>query len=641
MDTLGIFAAYFGVQDRQHTQQAFAELLGESDESDQYDSHVARLHSPMFQGEIVSTKSILALSATMLVIGGMAAFFLYFYPNGRIDVSHVLFASESPHPPLVDPISPAPALASAGDGPTVLWTQHNRAAPTHVVVAAANPQPLLMDPISPTPALASAGDVPPVMWTPHDRAAPTLSERRSTPSPVASMASSMMGQQIALHTPSGTVKNIISSSTSIAVTTSTVTTTTLTTTMESEAKFFQRVKTEFPPPANWSCEKNCPKCLRWFQRPKPGALASDLNGHEIPSVCYDYPGGLHRVFAIGDWGGVIGKDGVVRPADRRNPKTFPAGTRFFVHGVDDSAQQRVAHQMQKRAAVTKPDYILNIGDAFYWGGIEGHCGEPAWKVIYKEQWQKVFEEIYRGPGIDGINWLGILGNHDYGGYTFTGAWDQQISYTWSKKSRWLMPAQFWKVKVYYPGFSVEYFFLDTNHFDTWPPADEPAHNLCNNVHNVANAGCGNEGPTDLGNCLLWFANLWEKQVAWLETSLASSTADWQILVTHFPPRFGQPYWIDIAARHGVDLIVAGHQHNQALFHLGEDNPLKPTAWLITGGGGGITSEAVPDKYGNDVQYGFFEFTLTAKEIRIICISHGGQEVLETFLRQRSRANPRG
>jgi hypothetical protein len=290
--------------------------------------------------------------------------------------------------------------------------------------------------------------------------------------------------------------------------------------------------------------------------------------------------------------------------------------------------------MQARASWAHPDYILNVGDNFYWGGVNDECGQPAWKQIPSLQFQKIFEDIYHGPGIDGKQWLGVLGNHDYGGYKFNAAWDQVISYTWGKSGRWLTPAQYWRVKVHYPGFAVDYYFADTNVFDAENPIADPGHNLCNNVHNKWNTSCGAEGPSSLADCPGWFQRLWAAQSKWLEDGLAGSDADWQIIVTHFPPKWGLEYWKDLTIRHGIDLIVAGHAHNQELHHFEDGNWLRPTAWIVSGGGGGITSEGIPDPTGNDDQYGFFELTLSAKEIEIQGISHGGQTMFQTFLVQR-------
>lgn len=46
----------------------------------------------------------------------------------------------------------------------------------------------------------------------------------------------------------------------------------------------------------------------------------------------------------------------------------------FVAGVDTQPQLLVANAFKARAALKNPDFILNAGDNFYWGGIEENCG---------------------------------------------------------------------------------------------------------------------------------------------------------------------------------------------------------------------------------------------------------------------------
>ncbi|CAK0831651.1 unnamed protein product, partial [Prorocentrum cordatum] len=68
----------------------------------------------------------------------------------------------------------------------------------------------------------------------------------------------------------------------------------------------------------------------------------------------------------------------------------------------------------------------------------------------------------------------------------------------------------------------------------------------------------------------------------------------------------------------------------------EENFLRPTAYIISGGGGGITSESEPSADGDDDQYGFMDLTLSKHEIRIEAISHGGQMRSQVCVPQRPR-----
>jgi len=375
-------------------------------------------------------------------------------------------------------------------------------------------------------------------------------------------------------------------------------------------------------------------CLNYFQKPAAPVLATQWNGVHLPQVCFTAPG-PHRVFVIGDWGGLVTEHGP-KPA-RHRPKPS------LIMGVDDLAQVLVAQQMATRARTRPPDYVLNVGDSFYWGGLTLKCGSPANVVKPTGQLDRNFEAVYRGPGLDGKPWLGVLGNHDYGGYRFDQGWDQLIGYTWGQSGRWVMPAQYWRATVRYPDFVVDYFFLDNNVFDAAEPHADPDHNICSLLHNPEGAGCGAEGPKDVWDCASWFARLWEQQKNWLETGLAGSAATWQILVTHFPPTWGTDFWKDIVHRQGIDLITSGHVHRQVLYTAedgADKNFLAPTAWLVSGGGGGITSEDLPEHSGLDDQYGFFELTLSKEVIEIVGISHGGQVRTTRQIRPRSRADLR-
>eukprot|EP00439_Symbiodinium_sp_Y106_P032342 s604_g3.t2 len=268
----------------------------------------------------------------------------------------------------------------------------------------------------------------------------------------------------------------------------------------------------------------------------------------------------------------------IMPADHRST-LFPKRHRKFVEGVDDCAQQRVAGQMLNWATHSAPDYILNVGDNFYWGGADSNCSS---NVIVNgfswHQWKPIYEDMYKGPGIDGRQWLGILGNHDYGGFLFTSGWHETIWYTWADHAgaskRWLTPAQFWKVKVRYPDFSIDYYFIDTNVHNVWEPNKTVGHNICSDKYNANN----------------------------------STLHEWQIIVSHFPPEYNAKFWAKLGRKRGIDLFISGHRHYQQLTLKGETTktaPKFPFTTIISGGGGGITSDRHPELYGLDDAYGFF------------------------------------
>mmetsp|Transcript_78290 Transcript_78290/g.123212 ORF Transcript_78290/g.123212 Transcript_78290/m.123212 type:complete len:550 (+) Transcript_78290:87-1736(+) len=308
----------------------------------------------------------------------------------------------------------------------------------------------------------------------------------------------------------------------------------------------------------------------------------------------------------------------------------------FVMGVDDKPQLLVAEAFKERAALKDPQYILNVGDNFYWGGIEKTCGFPMNMLSYpaKHQFDEIFEGIYQGPGLSGKPWFGVLGNHDWGGFRFDNGWDQQMSYTWFS-DRWVLPAVYYKTSMVYKDldFDVDIYFLDTNFLDAKPPEEDPSHNMCSLKNNKPSATCSAAGgPESIESCPAWFASLWKEQKKWIRNLLPKSTATWQFVVTHFPCGHEQKFYRGLR-RKGLDLLITGHRHDQELWRADayHKNHMGVTC-IVTGGGGGITSEATPnpnntvDWYGEG-QYGFYDLTISKTEILIESINYNGELLL--------------
>ncbi|CAE8598695.1 unnamed protein product [Polarella glacialis] len=387
----------------------------------------------------------------------------------------------------------------------------------------------------------------------------------------------------------------------------------------------------------------------------PTALA--YNGMEWPTMTFPGKAEMH-IFAIGDWGGM---DGTLAPVEGRarmvayrggnkaGPSVFPR-TRFnkhhsvelcshtqftqcynskgmgctpgcgYVPGVDDKAQLLVAQAMQQRAARNSPQYILNVGDNFYWGGIEKTCGTPMDQISYTahHQFDQIYESVYTGPGLDQAPWFSVLGNHDWGGRVFNNGWDQQIAYTWNSK-RWVMPAAYYSARVEYPDQAMD--ASDMN--------QDPEHNICGAAHNPKDASCASQGgPESIATCKKWFWDMWAKQQAWVQDKLTASTADWQIIVTHFPCGHQSAFYQKMHQQFGLDLLITGHRHDQELW---DPKRMGGLTCFVTGGGGGISSEATPnpmnkrDWYG-EAQYGFYDMTINKERILIQSINWDGTEL---------------
>eukprot|EP00930_Biecheleria_cincta_P035718 TRINITY_DN2454_c0_g1_i1.p1 TRINITY_DN2454_c0_g1~~TRINITY_DN2454_c0_g1_i1.p1 ORF type:complete len:563 (+),score=76.40 TRINITY_DN2454_c0_g1_i1:77-1765(+) len=415
---------------------------------------------------------------------------------------------------------------------------------------------------------------------------------------------------------------------------------------------------------NSNAEAKSAKPLRQLtlksQGPPPPTNASEYNSLSWPPMKVSGTEEMH-IFAIGDWGGL---DGVITPVTQTHKmvmyqggetpgphvfahrpgactdpdmvlcfesayrKQFPGGCKpacGFHPDIDVQPQILVAEQMKARAKTSDPKFVLNVGDNFYYGGIPLPCGSPMAKLtgMAGEMFDEIFNNIYSGPGLDGKPWLSVLGNHDYGGWLFTNAWDQQIAYTWHS-DRWLMPAQYFMQHVDFPdqGISMDIFMLDSNAQDAATPDAVESKNLCSRHHNPPGASCAaTGGPPSVDRCSMWFQNLWKEQQRWTERKMSASGADWQVIVTHFPCGHAASWYKMLHNELGLDLLVTGHTHIQQVFEPG--GALGGLTCLITGGGGGILSDVPPHDHDTNA-YGFFDITITKEVLTLESINLFGK-----------------
>lgn len=330
--------------------------------------------------------------------------------------------------------------------------------------------------------------------------------------------------------------------------------------------------------------------------------------------------------------------------------------------------------MARIAEQTPPEFIVSVGDHFYPGGIAEHCNGVAADydvTTIPNQFKYAFEDIYNGTHLANKEWMGVLGNHDYGGVCVNMGWPQQIFYTWNEVSkRWVLPAQYYKRNMRFSkggtehwdeeDFTIDIFFLDSNHADSG--TTDKNHDMCAKEGNSDDtyhcAGFLGPNGTDIvdGNCAgtpgLWtservcndyFQTLWTDQLAWLEEHLENSVADWQMIVTHFPPSYHTLGGLTpLVEKYGVDLIMAGHSHLQEVYYqrAAVNYDIGDTAWVISGGGGGVSSEGPPTQdysgrmpdgsprprndqaTGYDDQYGFMDMVITKDHLSIKPYSWG-------------------
>jgi len=398
---------------------------------------------------------------------------------------------------------------------------------------------------------------------------------------------------------------------------------------------------------------------------KPGrpANAQGSNGIVWPTMCQDDK--TEAVFfGIGDWGGMCGWNGAMCEKDKPNqdcvykygdsalpgmPCTFPLRPPQ-IKEIEGHVQKKISDRMAERNEALKkdgepPQFVLNVGDNFYPGGVDVHCGNANTEEHTKNQFEMVWKQVYPGDLSDKMEWWGVLGNHDYGGVCYVKGWDQQVLYTWDSPT-WVMPGQFWMRSVQYSNMKIDIFFVDGSWFDTKDGGGglDPKHNICRGAGQFCEQeyypgsgdACGVTGPYNAGDCENWFRGMWNAEYKWLMDKVPNSDADWQIVVTHYPGSSSLGHagvdrvdWREWGPAMGIDLIISGHKHYQRIFKGGLQEVIelwdKGTVSVVTGGGGGITTDnpGPISREGHDDSYGFMEFHATLAEIKISAYTHGG------------------
>lgn len=203
-------------------------------------------------------------------------------------------------------------------------------------------------------------------------------------------------------------------------------------------------------------------------------------------------------------------------------------------GTGKEGQAAVAEALGRFQGEFGADFALLLGDNFYPRGVRS-TADP--------QWRSKFEDMYDPLRLD-IPFYAILGNHDCRRDE-----QAQVDYTFEHPgSRWEMPGRYYCfVRNLSDGTRVELFGIDTN--------------------------------TILED---------DVQLAWLDTALSLSPADWKIVFGHHVLYSDGHYGSDrkliarleeLFVRAGVDLYLAGHEH-----HLQILEPVGGVAYVTSGAG---------------------------------------------------------
>ncbi|KAJ0399301.1 hypothetical protein P43SY_000140 [Pythium insidiosum] len=346
-------------------------------------------------------------------------------------------------------------------------------------------------------------------------------------------------------------------------------------------------------------------------------------------------------YAIGDWGTTVGRDSCCKRRADHTPTN-----------IDKNAEDVVAAVMGKAAetADPKPKAILGHGDSFYWVGIID-------KTDQAYRFEQTFENKFKAKSLDGIPWINVMGNHDYGGASYICAkggayvpcnskdelvqalkdkFTLQAEYKSPNSNRWIMKDHFYvhQLSDDASGVSIDVFNLDINDADV-----HGGEQICCQCYGYSNGGsscsavtrghkfCAG-GNNDMFDACMDQLKEWSEQSRQeLVKAVKASTATWKIVNAHYSPynhyaESRQKMWWDLLKGLGVQLWINGHTHGEKHDHASIN-----VHFIENGAGGGILNEAasgIPPYTEGLVEkiwsygvhdYGFFELAASKEWLR--------------------------
>ncbi|XP_075433627.1 tartrate-resistant acid phosphatase type 5 [Ascaphus truei] len=296
-----------------------------------------------------------------------------------------------------------------------------------------------------------------------------------------------------------------------------------------------------------------------------------------------------RFVALGDWGGL----------------PLPP--------YHTAREMLTAQEVGKTVAAMGADFILSLGDNFYYDGV---------KDVNDSRFKNTYEGIFRAESLRGLPWYIMAGNHDHNGNV-----SAQIAYS-NVSSRWNFPDYYYDLSFSVPGSnaSVRLVVLDTV-------------TLCGNSDDFV--GGQPEGPES--------AERAGRQLAWLRQKLAGAREDYLLVAGHYPvwsvAEHGPTHCLvkhvePLLRKHRATAYLCGHDHN--LQYLQDDAGV---GYVLSGAGNFVEhslkhQDKVPKDYlrfyhADTTSMGGYAYVeITPKEMTVTYIQTGGKCLFQTSLAPR-------
>jgi tartrate-resistant acid phosphatase type 5 len=203
-------------------------------------------------------------------------------------------------------------------------------------------------------------------------------------------------------------------------------------------------------------------------------------------------------------------------------------------GRASKAQKAVASAMAQEAVRIDAQFVVTAGDNYHGSGI-GAANDPRWRTEY--------EDVYSQKALQ-IPWYASLGNHDYAGNV-----EAEIEYSKISK-RWKLPSRYYAQTVQVDRSNS----ILIAHIDTSP------------MKRKFRKAYPHYRSDELDP---------ERQLRWLDSTLANSQSRWKIVIGHHPiysaaklrgdSKQLKRMLLPILKKHRVPLYISGHDH--VLQHL--------------------------------------------------------------------------